>query len=60
MYLVATNPCGTRKGGFFGVPPTGKPIRVKDGQIVEEYGQPDLLGPMRQIGALPLQNQPID
>jgi steroid delta-isomerase-like uncharacterized protein len=54
---------GTHQGAFFGVPPTGKPIRVKainiyhfsNGQIVEEYGQPDLLGLMQQIGALPPQ-----
>jgi len=54
---------GTHRGTFFGVPPTGKPIRVKainiyhflNGQIVEEYGQPDLLGLMQQIGALPPQ-----
>jgi steroid delta-isomerase-like uncharacterized protein len=50
---------GTHQGPFFGVPPTGKPIRVKainiyhflNGQIIEEYGQPDLLGLMQQIGA---------
>ena len=54
---------GTHQGVFFGVPPTGKPIRVKainiyhfsNGQIVEEYGQPDMLGLMQQIGALPPQ-----
>lgn len=52
---------GTHKGTFFGVPATGKQISVQalniyhlsDGQIVEEYGQPDLLGLMQQIGALP-------
>ena len=54
---------GTHQGAFFGVPPTGKPIRVRainiyhflSGQIVEEYGQPDLLSLMQQIGALPPQ-----
>jgi steroid delta-isomerase-like uncharacterized protein len=52
---------GTHQGNFFGVPPTGKKIEVNamnfyrfsDGQIVEEHGQPDLLGLMQQIGAIP-------
>lgn len=54
---------GTHQGLFFGVPATGRQIRVKainiyhflNGQIVEEYGQPDLLGLMQQIGGLPPQ-----
>jgi steroid delta-isomerase-like uncharacterized protein len=53
---------GTHQGTFFGVPSTGKPIEVRamnfyrfsDGQIVEEYGQPDLLGLLQQIGAVPV------
>jgi steroid delta-isomerase-like uncharacterized protein len=52
---------GTHHGTFFGVPPTGKPIvvqamnfyRLSGGQIVEERGQPDLLGLLQQIGAVP-------
>ena len=52
---------GTHKGTFFSVPPTEKPIevqamnfyRLSSGQIVEEYGQPDLLGLLQQIGAFP-------
>ena len=52
---------GTHQGTFFGVPPTGKPIKVQalnfyrfsNGQIVEEYGQPDMLGLIQQIGAVP-------
>ena len=52
---------GTHQGDFFGVPPTRKSItvqavnfyRVTDGKIVEERGQPDLLGLMQQIGAAP-------
>ena len=52
---------GTHRGVFFGVPPTGKPIKVQamnfyrfsNGQITEEYGQPDLCGLLQQIGALP-------
>jgi len=52
---------GTHNGTFFGVPPTGKTIkaqainfyRFSDGQIVEEYGQPDTLSLLQQIGAVP-------
>ena len=52
---------GTHQGVFFGVPPTGKPIKIQamnlyrfsNGQIIEEYGQPDLLGLLQQIGAVP-------
>ena len=28
--------------------------RIADGQIVEEHGQPDLLGLLKQIGAAPI------
>jgi steroid delta-isomerase-like uncharacterized protein len=53
---------GTHNGTFFGVPPTGKKIAVQamnfyrwsNGQIVEERGQPDLLGLLQQIGAVPV------
>jgi steroid delta-isomerase-like uncharacterized protein len=52
---------GTHRGAFFGVPPTGKTIvvqamnfyRLSGGQFVEERGQPDLLGLLQQIGAVP-------
>lgn len=52
---------GTHNGSFLGVSPTGKAISVtainiyylRHGQIVGEYGQPDFLGLMRQIGAIP-------
>ena len=52
---------GTHQGTFFGVAPTGKKIevaamnfyRLSGGQFVEERGQPDLLGLMQQIGAIP-------
>ena len=51
---------GTHQGTFFGVQPTGKSIKVQamnfyrfsNGQIVEEYGQPDMLGLLQQIGAV--------
>jgi steroid delta-isomerase-like uncharacterized protein len=53
---------GTHKGYFLGVSPTGKSIAVKamnfyrlsNGQFVEEYGMPDMMGLMQQIGALPI------
>ena len=52
---------GTHQGAFFGVPPSGKKIvvqamnfyRLSGGQFVEERGQPDLLGLLQQIGAVP-------
>ncbi|WP_029112278.1 ester cyclase [Mycobacterium sp. URHB0044] len=52
---------GTHQGDFFGIPPTGNEISVQalnfyhlaDGKIVNERGQPDLLGIMQQIGAVP-------
>lgn len=52
---------GTHLGTFFGTPATGKKIAVKalniyrlaGGQIIEETGQPDLLGLLQQIGAVP-------
>lgn len=51
---------GTHRGTFFGVPATGRLIEVKainfyqlaNGQIVEEYGMPDMLGLLHQIGAM--------
>ena len=53
---------GTHDGAFFGVPATGKKIevlamnfyRLAEGKFVEEYGQPDLLGLLQQIGAMPV------
>jgi steroid delta-isomerase-like uncharacterized protein len=60
---VAERPVGrgTHLGEFMGVPPTGKPIelrgiailRLADGKIVENWGMPDMLGLLQQIGALP-------
>ena len=52
---------GTHQGTFFGAPPTGRKIEVQamnfyrlaDGRFVEERGQPDLLGLLQQIGAVP-------
>jgi steroid delta-isomerase-like uncharacterized protein len=53
---------GTHRGQFMGIPPTEKPITVqalniyhlKNGQIVREFGAPDMLGLLAQIGALPV------
>jgi len=53
---------GTHDGTFFGVPATGRRIEVRamnfyrfaEGKVVEEYGQPDLLGLLQQIGAMPV------
>ncbi|KPH77491.1 ester cyclase [Bosea vaviloviae] len=52
---------GTHEGVFFGVPATRRQITVQtmnfyvmaNGKIVGERGQPDLLGLMQQIGAVP-------
>jgi steroid delta-isomerase-like uncharacterized protein len=52
---------GTHHGEFSGIPATGKKVSVQamnfyylaDGQIVKERAQPDLLGVMQQIGAIP-------
>lgn len=53
--------CGTHQATFFGVPASGKKIRVQavnfyrfsNGKIIEERGQPDLLALLQQIGAVP-------
>ena len=53
---------GTHRGQFMSVLPTEKTITVqalniyhlKNGQIIKEYGAPDMLGLLAQIGALPL------
>jgi steroid delta-isomerase-like uncharacterized protein len=53
---------GTHNGEFFGIPATGKVIAVQainfyrlgNEQIIEEHGQPDLLGLLQQIGAIPI------
>jgi predicted ester cyclase len=52
---------GTHQGPFFGVPPTGNRItvqamniyRLSNGKFIEERGQPDMLGLLQQIGAVP-------
>jgi predicted ester cyclase len=54
---------GTHQGEFFGVAPTGKRIEMRgiqidrfdeeSGKMVEEWPEYDLLGAMRQMGAMP-------
>jgi steroid delta-isomerase-like uncharacterized protein len=53
---------GTHQGEFFGVPPTDKPIEMSGiqidrfderGKMVEEWPEYDLLGAMKQMGAVP-------
>ena len=53
---------GTHQGEFFGVPGSGKRIEMsgiqidrfdESGKMVEEWPEYDLLGAMRQIGAVP-------
>jgi predicted ester cyclase len=54
---------GTHQGEFFGVAPTGKRIEMsgiqidrfdeESGKMVEEWPEYDLLGAMRQMGAIP-------
>jgi predicted ester cyclase len=52
---------GTHQGEFFGVPPTGERVQMtgimidcfEGGKMVEEWPEYDLLGVMRQLGAVP-------
>jgi steroid delta-isomerase-like uncharacterized protein len=53
---------GTHKGGFMGIPATGRPVavtgqailRFRDGKVVEHWQAHDELGMLRQLGAVPL------
>jgi steroid delta-isomerase-like uncharacterized protein len=52
---------GTHQGEFFGVPASGRRVEViginidrfEGGKLVEEWASYDLLGGLRQIGAIP-------
>jgi steroid delta-isomerase-like uncharacterized protein len=52
---------GTHEGEFFGLPPTGKRLemsgiyidRFEGDRLVEEWPEYDLLGAMKQLGAIP-------
>jgi steroid delta-isomerase-like uncharacterized protein len=56
---------GTHQGEFFGVPGSGKRVeisginidRFEGGKLVEEWASYDLLGAMRQVGAIPESGQ---
>jgi predicted ester cyclase len=53
---------GTHRADFYGIPPTGKWVevtsvgldRVEAGQVVEGWGELDMVGMMQQMGALPM------
>lgn len=50
---------GTHRGTFMGIPPTGREvvvglvdmIRVEDGRFAEQWGGPDMLSLLQQLGA---------
>jgi predicted ester cyclase len=53
---------GTHQGEFFGVAPTGNRVKFtgiqidrfdESGKLIEEWPEYDLLGAMRQLGAIP-------
>ncbi|WP_395729612.1 ester cyclase [Nakamurella sp.] len=52
---------GTHTGPLMGIPPTGRLLtfsgtdvyRIVDGEIVEEWSQPDLFGVLNQLGVIP-------
>ncbi len=52
---------GTHQSEFMDIPPTGRRVampgidilRVVDGKVAELWGQEDVLGMMRQLGAVP-------
>jgi steroid delta-isomerase-like uncharacterized protein len=51
---------GTHQGAFMGIAPTGEQVtmqgidilRIVDGQVVELWGQEDMLGMMQQLGVI--------
>jgi steroid delta-isomerase-like uncharacterized protein len=53
---------GTQTADFYGIPASGKTVhvtsigidRVKDGQVVEGWGELDMVGMMQQLGAMPM------
>lgn len=52
---------GTHRGDLMGIPPTGTSVafgamnffRLADGAIAEHWAATDMLGPLRQLGAVP-------
>lgn len=57
---------GTHQGDLMGIPPTGKPViysgitiyRIEGGKIAEGWWSHDLLGLLRQLGAIPASSEP--
>ena len=53
---------GTMKGPFLGMPPTGKQatwselhlVKIKDGKVVEHWGNVDQLNMLMQLGLVPI------
>src|SRR5829696_5667883 len=53
---------GTQTEAFYGIPPSGKEVhvtsvgldRVTDGQVVEGWGELDMVGMMQLLGAMPM------
>ena len=53
---------GTHTADFYGIPATGKTVhvtsigidRVVDGQVVEGWGELDMIGMMQQLGVMPM------
>jgi steroid delta-isomerase-like uncharacterized protein len=64
--VVRWTATGTHKGDLRGIPPTNQRVEVTgmsafrctNGKINEEWLQWDALGLMRQLGALPVEEQP--
>src|SRR5580765_3243934 len=57
---------GTHQSEYMGIPATGKKIsiegitihHIKNGKILDSYSRWDVLGLMRQLGAIPAQGRP--
>ncbi len=56
---------GTHRGDLMGIPPTGRKVkwtgitiyRIANGKVVDERGEEDALGLMRQLGVIPEESQ---
>lgn len=59
--VARTTTTARHTGDFFGIPATGRQVefggvhiaRIKEGKVVEHWGNNDDLGLMRQLGAVP-------
>jgi steroid delta-isomerase-like uncharacterized protein len=59
--VVRLTGTGTHQADFMGIPPTGKQVtlsgmalyRLRDGKIVEDRVQLDMLGMLQQLGVIP-------